>query len=130
MQRGRALALVAVGAFVGAVCRYLLAVWLPDSTAWLPGTLPWGTLAANALGAFALGALTARERAPAVSLAAGTGFCSSFSTYSTFAVETVGLGGGSAALYVAGTYGLGLLAVVLGRRVARPGRARPGGVGR
>lgn len=129
MQRGRGLALVAAGAFVGAVCRYLLAAWLPDAAFWLPGAFPWGTLAVNALGAFALGALTARERAPAVSLAAGTGFCSSFSTYSTFAVETVNLGGTSAALYVVGTYGLGLLAVVVGRRAGRYERPTVGGVG-
>ncbi|MFD1511722.1 fluoride efflux transporter FluC [Halomarina rubra] len=118
MQRRRALTLVAAGAFVGAVCRHLLAVAAPLSTAWVPGTLPWGTLAANALGAFALGALTARERSRAVSLALGTGFCSSFTTYSTFAVETVALGTTGAALYVVGTYALGLLAVVAGRRVA------------
>ena len=130
MQRGRAFALVGAGAFVGAVCRYLLAAWLPDTAGWLPVTLPWGTLAANALGAFALGALTARDRSPAVPLAAGTGFCSSFSTYSTFAVETVGLGGTDAALYVVVTYGVGLLAVVLGRRAGRYERATGGRVSR
>jgi CrcB protein len=123
MERGRAVALVAAGAFVGAVCRYLLALALPASA----GALPAATLVANVAGAFALGALTARERTAAVSLAAGTGFCSSFTTYSTFAVETVGLGGVDAALYVVGTYAAGLLAVVLGRRAGRGRVATTGG---
>jgi CrcB protein len=120
MQRGRALGLVAVGAFVGSVCRYLLAVVVPE-TASLPGTLPWGTLVANVLGAFTLGALTARDRSPAVSLAVGTGFCSSFTTYSTFAVETTALAPPVAAAYVGATYGVGLAAVVAGRAVGTAG---------
>lgn len=120
MQRGRALGLVAVGAFVGAVCRYLLAVAVPE-TASFPGTLPLGTLVANVLGAFALGALTASDRSPAVSLAVGTGFCSSFTTYSTFAVETSALAPPVAAAYVGVTYGVGLAAVVAGRAVGTAG---------
>lgn len=107
--RLRPFALVASGAFVGAVCRYLLAVALP-------GAFPWGTLAANVLGAFALGALTASERSRTVSLAAGTGFCSSFTTYSTFAVETVSLPPAVGGAYAGLTYAAGLAAVVLGRR--------------
>ncbi|MWG35593.1 fluoride efflux transporter FluC [Halomarina oriensis] len=126
MERGRALALVAGGAFVGAVCRYLLALTVPETAAWLPGRLPWGTLAANVLGAFALGALTARERSPAVSLTLGTGFCSSFTTYSTFAVETAGLRPTAAAAYVGATYGVGMAAVVAGRTVGNRGRSGEG----
>lgn len=114
LGRLRPFALVAAGAFVGAVCRYLLAVALP-------GAFPWGTLAANVLGAFALGALTATDRSRTVSLLAGTGFCSSFTTYSTFAVETIGLAPPTAGAYVALTYAAGLTAVVLGRRVGATG---------
>jgi CrcB protein len=111
------LALVAGGGVVGAVCRYAVGLVVGA------GTLPWGTLLANVLGSFLLGVLLyerrLRDAVPdRVRLVAGTGFLSSFTTYSTFAFETSQLPPGRAVAYVAATYGFGFLAVLVGRRVA------------
>lgn len=115
--RRTALALIAVGGVAGAVARYSIAVVLP-------GTFPVGTLVANVLGTFLLGVVVFDERladslAPSTRLLVATGFCSSFTTYSTFAAETASLGPRLATVNVAATYGLALGAVLLGRRVAR-----------
>jgi CrcB protein len=115
--RARPLALIATGGFLGAVLRHLVAVALPTA-------FPWGTLAANVGGTFLLGFLLyERHLADRLSvdtrLIAGTGFCSSFTTYSTFAVETTQLSPELAALNVGANYALGFLAVLLGQLVAR-----------
>ena len=118
LERAGPLVLVALGGFVGAIARHALAVSLPTAG------LPWGTLAANVLGAFALGVLLYEARlsgmlSPETRLVVGTGFLSSFTTYSTFAVETAGLAPAFAVANVAANYVLGFLAVVCGRWVAR-----------
>lgn len=110
------MALVAVGGFVGAVLRHAV-------TGALPAGFPWGTLAVNVAGSFALGVLLYEAHlADALSaetrLVVGTGFLSSFTTYSAFAAETAALSPELAAANVAANYGFGLLAVVLGRWVA------------
>lgn len=117
LARAEPLVLIAVGGFAGAAARYALAVSLPTA-------FPWGTLAANALGSFALGlvlyeahfagALSAETR-----LVVGTGFLSSFTTYSTFAAEMAALAPPVAAANLAANYGLGLVGVVCGRWLAR-----------
>ena len=50
LTRLEPLVLIAVGGFAGAALRHVVALALP-------GAFPWGTLAANALGSFALGAV-------------------------------------------------------------------------
>jgi CrcB protein len=121
LTRLEPLALVAVGGFAGAALRYAVALALP-------GAFPWGTLAVNGLGSFALGVLLyERHFADAVSaearLVVGTGFLSSFTTYSTFAAETTGLAGSAgptlAAANVAANYALGVVGVLCGRWLAR-----------
>jgi CrcB protein len=117
-ERLEPLLLIAVGGFAGAISRHAVAITL------LTGTLPWGTLVANVLGSFALGVLLYEARfagvlAPETRLIVGTGFLSSFTTYSTFAVETSGLAPGLAVANVAANYVLGFAAVVVGRWVAR-----------
>ena len=116
LQRAKPLVLVAVGGFAGAVLRHAVAVSLP--------TAVLGTLAVNVAGSFALGALlseTHLTRAVTFEtrLVVGTGFLSSFTTYSTFAVQTVALSPTLAVANVAGNYGLSLLAVVLGQGITR-----------
>lgn len=116
MER-RAAALVAVGGFAGAISRHGVAIALPEA-------FPWGTLAVNVAGCFLLGLVVygVRERGPIsnrVRLVISTGFISSFTTYSTFAGETVGLDPPLAALNVGLNYALGLLAVLLARAVIR-----------
>jgi CrcB protein len=111
------LSLIAGGGFAGAILRYQMALALP-------GSFPWGTLAVNVLGSFALALLLyERHLVDAVSaetrLLVGTGFLSSFTTYSTFAVETAELAPALAVANVAANYALGLAAVGAGRLVAR-----------
>jgi CrcB protein len=103
-----AVVLVGAGGFVGAVLRYLLAVGLGG---------PAGTLAANVLGSFALGVAVTFVDDRRVRLFLATGLLSSFTTYSTFAVETTQLGLGLGTANVLVTYGAGLLAAFLGLRV-------------
>ncbi|WP_435118939.1 fluoride efflux transporter FluC [Halolamina sp. C58] len=113
--RTRTVALVAAGGFAGAIARWLLAVALPKLG---------GTLAANVLGAFALGAVVAvdaNDRLPTAPRAViATGFLSSFTTYSTFAVESATVG--SPALLIGNvlaTYALGFAAAAVGLAIGR-----------
>ncbi|WP_035457079.1 fluoride efflux transporter FluC [Loigolactobacillus coryniformis] len=77
---------VALFAFCGGGCRYLLSSW---ST-----SFPWGTLVVNLVGCFVLVWLTQylahilplSER---LILGAGTGFIGAFTTFSTFSLETI-----------------------------------------
>ena len=117
LARAEPLALIAVGGFVGATLRHAVTVGLP-------ATFPWGTLAANVAGTFLLGILLYEAHLADVlsaetRLVVGTGFCSSFTTYSTFAAETAGLAPTWAAANVAANYALGFGAVILGQLVAR-----------
>ncbi|MGA9873244.1 MAG: fluoride efflux transporter CrcB [Rhodococcus sp. (in: high G+C Gram-positive bacteria)] len=90
-----ALTAVFVGGTCGTLARYGVEVALPHTdTGW-----PVGTFAVNVVGAFVLGLLlenlAARGREGAaqqqIRLLLGTGFCGAFTTYSTFALETVTL---------------------------------------
>jgi CrcB protein len=118
------LALVGLGGFAGANARYAVGLVFPALTA---------TLIVNAVGSLALG-FVLYERAyigefsePA-RVALGTGFLSSLTTYSTFAVQTAGtLQEPAWALgNVIGNYTLGIAGVLIGRLLARrvPGGAK------
>lgn len=74
--------LVALGAAVGAVARYLLARRLT-------GVLPWGVLTANTAGSFALGGLIGVAATPDWQLLLGTGLCGALTTWSALGFETV-----------------------------------------
>ena len=117
VERVRSLVLVAMGGFAGATARYGVEVALPTA-------FPWGTLAVNVVGSFVLGILFHEAKllgrlGPKTRLLARTGFLSSFTTYSTFAVETMSLAPKVAVLNVAANYGLGLLAVLAGRTLVQ-----------
>lgn len=107
-------ALVAGGGFLGASLRYLVGLLVPGLG---------GTLVANAFGSFGLGVLlygalhvgALSERAR---LFAATGGLSSFTTYSTFVIETVSTPEWAVA-NVTGSYALGFAGVLLGREIAR-----------
>ncbi|WP_052659474.1 fluoride efflux transporter CrcB [Bacillus alveayuensis] len=72
---------VAVGGASGALCRYILAMYVPLST-----------LLANIAGSFLLGAVTAYSTRNKINdwikIGVGTGFCGGFTTMSTFSKET------------------------------------------
>lgn len=74
---------VGVGGAVGAVARQLVCERVDTATA--------DTLAVNVLGSFLLGVVVARPLSAPVVLAVGVGFCGAFTTFSTFAFETVRL---------------------------------------
>ena len=86
-----AIGLVVAGA-LGAPARYLLDGFVQDRT---EGAFPWGTFVINVTGSFLLGLITgaalyhAFPTTPKVWL--GTGFCGSYTTFSTFTFETVRL---------------------------------------
>ena len=121
--------LAAIGGALGALARWGVATALPHS----PGGWPWATLLVNLTGCLLLGALvtalTARSPEPpwARPLLA-VGVLGGYTTYSAFAVETVGLAEAGAPWLAAG-YVLvsvlgGVLAVAGGALAVRAARAR------
>lgn len=111
---------VGLGGFAGSVCRYLVGL-LPVQPA---DGFPVKTLCINVAGAFTLGllaALAARNPAlpPRLMLLLRVGVCGGFTTFSTFAYETMALLNagkpGAAALYMAASGALGVLAVLGGQ---------------
>lgn len=77
--------LVGIGGAVGALLRYVVTTWL-DAEAF-----PYGTVAVNVAGSFALGALVFSGVGGDALLFAGVGACGSFTTFSSFAYDTVRL---------------------------------------
>lgn len=105
--------LIAVGGAAGANLRYAI------GTVW---TGLQGTLVANVTGSFLLGvllyeALYTDVLAEKTRVVFGTGFLSSYTTYSTFAVETTTVPLWLGVLNVVGSYALGIAAVLAGRRL-------------
>lgn len=117
--------LVFVGGGLGSVLRYALATVVQRAA---PGAFPAGTFLVNLAGCFAIGVVGALglERA-ALSPEARTflmvGILGGFTTFSSFAWETLGLltvrDVSRAALYVAGSVVLGLLGATIGRALGR-----------
>ncbi|WP_442909564.1 fluoride efflux transporter CrcB [Hydrogenophaga sp.] len=114
---------ICLGACVGALARWRLGLWLSA-----PGSLlPWGTLAANWIGAYAIGLSLAFFNAqpqldPVWRLAIVTGLLGALTTFSTFSAEVVTLlqqgrlvlASGVASLHLVGS----LLLTWLGLRTA------------
>jgi CrcB protein len=111
LRRVETLALVAIGGFAGSNLRYFVALLVPGLA---------GTLAVNAAGSFALGFVLSEARrsdviAPETRSVLATGFLSSLTTYSTFALQSVQ----STPLWllanVIANYALGFAGVLAGR---------------
>ena len=85
-------ALVALGAALGAPLRYLIDRLVQHRNG---SRFPWGTFTVNVAGSFLLGVLVGGATASAVPHAAvallGTGLCGALTTYSTFGYETLRL---------------------------------------
>lgn len=88
--------LVAVGAAVGAPLRFALAHLLD-------GTRPVGTLLANTLGSGLFGCFAALSLGDASWALLATGFCGGFTSFSSFAVQTVDRSRRDAIAYVLAT---------------------------
>lgn len=119
------LALLAIGATLGAALRYYGALW---AVAYWGASFPIGTLLINVLGSFVLGWFLAWANAQhtphtELRLLIATGFCGSFTTFSTFSYETITLLStgrySAAALNIGASFLLGLIAAGAGIGVAR-----------
>lgn len=109
--------IVAIGGAVGSVARYLATL----AAAQALGThFPWGTLAVNIVGSFLMGlviALGAHKLQLSNELRLGltTGFLGGFTTFSAFSLDFATLferkDYALAALYLAGSVGLSILAL-------------------
>ena len=104
----------------GVLLRYVLGGWLARASA---GVFPWETLAINVAGCFAIGMLSgAFDRgsplSPSIRMALMAGFLGGFTTFSSFALETLRLvqdaEWNSAVAYVLMSNLGGLAAVFLG----------------
>jgi CrcB protein len=106
--------LVAMGGALGANVRYAIGLVVPGLG---------GTFVANVVGCYLLGFVLYEARYTSLlssrsRLIFGTGFLSSLTTYSTFAVETAQASLVLGAANVVGNYAVGFAAVLLGRATA------------
>ncbi|MFB6073858.1 MAG: CrcB family protein [Haloarculaceae archaeon] len=115
LVRVESIVLIAIGGFAGSNLRYFTGGLLPGMA---------GTLVVNALGSLALGfvlyetmysGVLATETRAVVS----TGFLSSFTTYSTFALQSAQAAPPLLIANVVANYALGFAAVLVGRSLAR-----------
>ncbi|WP_430334766.1 fluoride efflux transporter CrcB [Rhodococcus sp. ACT016] len=81
-------ALVVAGAVIGAPLRYLTDRAVQSRH---DSVFPWGTLLINITGCLVLGCVTAAAPSTAWMAFAGTGFCGTLTTFSTFSYENVRL---------------------------------------
>lgn len=113
--------IVGLGGAFGAVARYLIGLLplSPDSG------FPVKTFLINIAGAFLIGIIAAlaskNSISPRLVLFLKVGICGGFTTFSSFALESNQLIQGgkylTAALYIAGSIALGILAVILAEMV-------------
>ena len=94
MPNLRGLIAIALGAIAGAIGRYLMTLWLSQK---ISVDFPVATLSVNALGCFGMGLFAAlsMEQAsflsPEMRLLISVGFLGSFTTFSTYELDTIGL---------------------------------------
>ena len=116
---------VALAGALGAPARYL--VERIARTRW-PSPWPWGTFVVNISGSFALGVVVglvlAQGLDPDVRTIAGTGFLGAYTTFSTYAYETVRVAAdrpprrGLAVAYASGSVVASVLAAAVGLALA------------
>ena len=110
--------MVALGGSLGSATRYLFSCW--NISSW-----PWGTFAVNILGSLLIGLLMGMvgkgALSPEMKLLLVTGFCGGFTTFSTFANESLDMMKGGdmflSALYIGTSVAIGVLAVWFGMKV-------------
>ena len=99
--------LVALGAAVGAAARF----WVGSR---YDGRYPRGTFAVNVTGSFLFGLLSTMALSGHAMALLGTGLCGGFTTYSSFAVQTHGLGRLRGTAYAVATVVAALAACTIG----------------
>jgi CrcB protein len=116
---------IAVGAAIGANLRYSLSLWAAQRWG---ASFPYGTLIVNVIGSFLIGlvlvlATTRLNLSDLARLLIVTGLLGGFTTFSSLSFETYSLiVSGSwrvAGIYLASSFGLGMVGVFLGAGVAR-----------
>ena len=116
---------IAAGAALGANARYLVNLWAAGR---FGADFPYGTLLVNITGSFILGFLLALstdrfDLSPETRLLLATGFLGSYTTFSSYAVESLNLwrddGIWLAVRNIFLNNGIGLIFALLGRSVAR-----------
>lgn len=115
LVRLEVLALIGIGGFAGSNLRYFVGFIAPG----IPGTLLVNTLGSFALGFLLYEAIYSGLLAEQTLIVAGTGFLSSFTTYSTFALESLQASPLLLVGNVLATYMLGFTGVLAGRALAR-----------
>jgi CrcB protein len=117
--------LLTLGGALGTCARYFLGVFVASK---LGVSFPWGTFAINVSGSLVIGAFMAvsAERFsidPRWRLFVATGFCGGYTTFSTFAYETVQLMSGKqwglALANAGGSVLASVIAVIAGAALAR-----------
>lgn len=118
------LLVVMIGGFLGAMSRFALGEWIHTGNGF-----PLGTLIINLIGCFSLGWFLTyinqkKKMRAELTLLIGTGFIGSFTTFSTFSLETVNLFQQGHVLfgctYVFSSTIVGLLLVYSGYKLASP----------
>ena len=99
--------LLAGGGALGTLCRYGLSGLVQDrATTAAKAVFPWGTLAVNLIGCFVIGLLWALGEesrfSPRTQLFLFLGLLGGFTTFSSYALESVSLLRGGALLWAAG----------------------------
>ena len=121
----RQLLLVGIGGFLGSIFRYLTYLWVDKR---FEGAYPLATFSVNIIGSFLLGllygaAIKSDLIGQDVRLLLGVGICGSYTTFSTFAFENMGLWQQkdftTMAYYTIGSVILGVLAAYGGYSVFR-----------
>ncbi|MDR3636487.1 MAG: fluoride efflux transporter CrcB [Isosphaeraceae bacterium] len=115
---------LSVGGALGVNARYWLGAWM---SRWASPQFPWATFVINVSGAFAIGFLTTLLARwlphPSVRLFALVGFLGGYTTFSTFAYESLTLWERGerwlSLTNVAGSVAAGLVAVTMGTMLAR-----------
>ena len=116
---------IAVGAALGANARYLVGSWAGQR---FGASFPYGTLLVNISGSLLLGFLLTlgTERlsiSPELRLMLAVGFLGSYTTFSSYTVESINLLGSSglssAILNIIGNNLIGLLCALAGAQLAR-----------